>query len=840
MMVASPDHRRMTDVFISYARKDQPFVRTLCAALEARQRDAWVDWEGIAPTAAWLSEIKAAIDAADTFVFVISPESLASEVCALELDHAVQHNKRLVPLVRREAEGRPVPAALARLNWIFMREQDELDAAVDTLVQALDTDLDHVKLHTRYLQRALQWQARDFDNSDALRGRDLVDAESWLAQSGGKAPQPTSLHNRYVIDSRRATTRRQRLAGAAVGVGVLVAAVLGLLALQERQAKRQNQQRAIANQLAGESRLALDERDDGLVDAVGLAAEAMRRLDSLGERSLAVDQALRRALALLPSPPAVIALDAEGETRAVGFSTGAAHVAIATSLGRVRVVDLNERRTVGAWTLPMQAGDSLRAIAVDAGGTRVAVWNYASGTGHSRLSLWDAARAVEITSCDRDHDFKGPGAALGPQGKLWVDSTVWRFDGCQPGPIGDPPAIVGALTLSPDGGKIAASVRERGDRQRWIELRDAQSGARLARWPHGDAIAQLWWGDGDRRLAAVDFNRRDFLRWDIASPGRPSELRLAEPVVAVADGAVATGVRDSSVLRIRSSATGAETHRLLHPGPVQAAAFSADGQTLTALVGKQLWRWPLAAAVDLGSAASRPMAAPTAVTLPDILQARIEAEGKTVLAVAPCPDLRTLAVTSGSITRAGWQARTELWSVPQARSLQSFDLLQTLGSGMRGLDDRAAALLACSADGRLLAMPARDAVVVREVEGGALVARLSHPGLRAVAFTPDAAFGATTGRGPVRIWQLDTGAEVARLLDETPVESLAFSDDGRVLATRRADRTQTHFWQPRQMIGAACARLPRPLSPETWQRLFPDVAYVETCAAVGAASASTR
>ncbi|WP_394359020.1 toll/interleukin-1 receptor domain-containing protein [Leptolyngbya boryana] len=37
----------MRDVFISYSRKDKPFVEQLHQALEAQNQDAWVDWEDI-------------------------------------------------------------------------------------------------------------------------------------------------------------------------------------------------------------------------------------------------------------------------------------------------------------------------------------------------------------------------------------------------------------------------------------------------------------------------------------------------------------------------------------------------------------------------------------------------------------------------------------------------------------------------------------------------------------------------------------------------------------------------------------------------------------------------
>ena len=92
----------MTDVFISYSRKDKAFVQVLNQALANSKYDAWVDWENIPLTADWWEEIKAGIEGADTFIFVISPDSIASKVCGQEIDHAVENNKRLLPIVYRE------------------------------------------------------------------------------------------------------------------------------------------------------------------------------------------------------------------------------------------------------------------------------------------------------------------------------------------------------------------------------------------------------------------------------------------------------------------------------------------------------------------------------------------------------------------------------------------------------------------------------------------------------------------------------------------------------------------------------------------------------------------
>jgi len=68
-------HVTMSDVFISYSRRDIDFVRHLFDQLKARDREAWADWQDIPPTADWLAEIYSGIEAADTFLFVISPDS---------------------------------------------------------------------------------------------------------------------------------------------------------------------------------------------------------------------------------------------------------------------------------------------------------------------------------------------------------------------------------------------------------------------------------------------------------------------------------------------------------------------------------------------------------------------------------------------------------------------------------------------------------------------------------------------------------------------------------------------------------------------------------------------
>ncbi|MBD1846699.1 toll/interleukin-1 receptor domain-containing protein [Cyanobacteria bacterium FACHB-63] len=228
----------MSDVFISYSRKDKEFVQALHAALEAEERDIWIDWEDIPATADWWQEIEQGIEGASTFVFVISPDSMVSEVCNREIDHAVKHHKRLVPIVRREGGEIAKTHPLSRHNWLFFRQEDAFDRGFAALMTAIEIDLEYVRSHTRLLERSIEWDKKDRNESFVLRGDDLKDAEAWLMQGERKEPRPTELQREYIGASQTAEEKAQILFVAGqkakrmvqVGSGVLALTLIGAVA----------------------------------------------------------------------------------------------------------------------------------------------------------------------------------------------------------------------------------------------------------------------------------------------------------------------------------------------------------------------------------------------------------------------------------------------------------------------------------------------------------------------------------------------------------------------------------------------------------------------------------
>lgn len=191
----------MSDVFISYARRDGSFVESLQEALRKAGRSPWIDVHGIRPAEDFMQAICDAIDRAQAFVFVLSPDSVSSKICARELEHAEQGHKRLVPVVCREVQDSLVPAALRSLNWIRlaadgaprkarllgMFEPSPFELLVRQLIDAVDTDLPWVRMHTRLLWRATEWNSNGRGKDHLLRGKDLTTV---LSMVGDEAREP--------------------------------------------------------------------------------------------------------------------------------------------------------------------------------------------------------------------------------------------------------------------------------------------------------------------------------------------------------------------------------------------------------------------------------------------------------------------------------------------------------------------------------------------------------------------------------------------------------------------------------------------------------------------------
>ena len=202
---SSPDKLR---VFISYSRNDLDFADQLNAALEACGFECFIDRHGISGGEDWKQRLGNLISEADTVVFVLSPASAHSDICAWEVEEAARLGKRILPVNCRQLEGTNPPPRLRDLNYIFFYADPQLPGSgfgtgLARLIAALSTDFDWLREHTRYLQRATEWDRGGRPANRLLSGDDIAEAKAWVARRPPSAPEPTALHLDFIRASEQ-------------------------------------------------------------------------------------------------------------------------------------------------------------------------------------------------------------------------------------------------------------------------------------------------------------------------------------------------------------------------------------------------------------------------------------------------------------------------------------------------------------------------------------------------------------------------------------------------------------------------------------------------------------
>jgi WD40 repeat protein len=742
----------MPDVFLSYSRRDIEFVRRLHGALTARQKDVWVDWEDIPPTAEWLVEVFAGIESSDNFVFVITPESLASEVCARELEHAVSQHKRLVPILHLKGD-RPVPESLSARNWTYIRPEDDFDAAFEQLVTALETDLEWVGAHTRLLSRALEWEQRDRDGSLLLRGRDLGEAERWAAgQAPERDPQPTPLQLEYLLASRSATTRRQRVVVGAALTAVVVSSALALAAWQQRNTAVEERGRA-----ERAARLALSRQ---------LAAQAEARLDTSAEQSLALAaraarvagteearSALRRALRAAPARhvlpvSGLPVLDAE-------LSPDGRRVLTASEDG-ARILDARTGKPLASF--PAGAGlssarfsrDGLRVVTADTDTAKV--WRAVPGVGSPEASFGDAPLAAA---------FAPGGAVVATVGG--GSAELWRRSGKLVRRLPTPGApTFRSVTFNPAGDRLVAGG------SRGAYLWETATGDLLARLGTGKVADAVFSPDGSRiATAEPDGVARIWL----ASTGKllaeldGSDAEL-QGIAFSSDGLLLLAAGDDQTARLWEVDAAVPIAELfVGGGSVQAVSFG-DGDRLLATADQSgevtVWRSPASPALELRAPNDEP-----------------------VLAVAFSPDGKLLATAGQDGAARLWDARTGSPGavLPHADPPEG-DWVESV---------------AFDPSGRLVVTAADDGVAkVWLVPNGSLRATLFATGetqLLAAAFSPDGSLVVAGGARGIHSWAWRASRRSTRVpAYEKRVTAISFDPAGDDFATASTDHS-VRLWE---------------------------------------------
>lgn len=198
----------MSDAFICYSRKDGTVARALCEGLTARKLQVWMDVRDIPGGARWSDEVRAAIDAAGSFVYLASPRSVASKECDREVNFAADNWKPIVPVVIEAVPDDRLPAPVSDYEFISISGNNVLDQ----VAAAVRRDYVWKRTQSELLERARLWERGE---GELLDGPDLGRAEQWLDQALQAGRAPSDLLRTFLARSREKSDERMQIQRAA-------------------------------------------------------------------------------------------------------------------------------------------------------------------------------------------------------------------------------------------------------------------------------------------------------------------------------------------------------------------------------------------------------------------------------------------------------------------------------------------------------------------------------------------------------------------------------------------------------------------------------------------------
>ncbi|MGD1855297.1 MAG: TIR domain-containing protein [Leptolyngbyaceae cyanobacterium] len=740
------------DVFISYSSADADIARALNTALQSQGKTTWFDQESIAAgTANFQREIYQGIELSDNIVFILSPRSVSSPYCRQEVEHGARFNKRFVTILHQPVSTADLHPELAKVQWLdFSQQRGNFTTHFNHLIRILDTDRDHVQSHTKWLQRALEWQQKEKSPDLLLRGAESTLATQWLqnAQTHQKTPAATQEQTAFITASQtalEAEIRRDKrqtriLQSMLVGMSALCLIAVGAGAI----AWRKSSSLALDQDAEQTSRALITQPVEGLAQTLNLVGKNRTRL---WEMRPSVRSALRNAVGITVEKNRLV-----GHKDAVWSAVYSPDGQLIASGGFDRTIRLwqPDGTPVGQ---PFEGHtDEIWSVAFSPDGQTLA-----SGSSDGTMRLWDLQCNL-LGSPFEGHQGHVKTVAFSPDGRLLASGDqagtvrLWNRQGEARSLQAEGESVVWSVAFSPDGTQLI-SGRENGQVQLWstqgrlLKTLTGHTGAviAVAVSPDGQLIAS---GDQDQIIRL----------WDAQGNLLQTLEGHTDSVISLAFSPdsqwLISGGNDNTVRVWSREGQPVGPPLIGHEYYVYSVAVSPDGQTI--LSGGEDWTLRL---WDLPTALKR--------------QARSIHQGA-VNAMALHPETETLATGGDDATVRLWTNQGETGALP-----------------FRG-HDAAVLSVDISPDGQTLVSGSADTTVKLWTRGGREIATLNQhqAPVNAVAIHPTQSLLASgSDDRTIRLWDLQ-GNPLAQLdgHDDT-VNAVIFSPDGDLLVSGSDDRT---------------------------------------------------
>jgi RNA polymerase sigma factor (sigma-70 family) len=380
-----------------------------------------------------------------------------------------------------------------------------------------------------------------------------------------------------------------------------------------------------------------------------------------------------------------------------------------------------------------------------------------SGSHMGTVRFWDPATGKEQRSFTA-HQGGVIGLAMSPDGKTLAtgswDRNIHLWDlatGQQLHALTGHGSEVSRLAFSPDG-KVLASGSKDGTARFW----DAASGQALNTIAaHNGEVRGLVFSPDGKRLATSGTDKAIHI-WDTQSLKKlascEGHTNSVESVAFSPDGKLLASCGRDTTARLWDSATGKETRSLKHESWLERVAFSPDGKLLAVAGGwgGKVHLWDLAAGGD---------------------KPRWTGKQPQSIGLAFSPDGKKLA-------GAGWEATVRVWDVATGKEE---------GAAPAGGHTGWVYAVAVLPDRKTLVSTGSDGtVIVWDLASGRELRRMTghKERVHCLAVAPDGKTVATGGRDKtIRLWDVATGKAVSEIAAGGCVHGLAFSPDGRHIAS---------------------------------------------------------
>jgi WD40 repeat protein len=634
---------RQDEIFISYSRQNSDFVKQFVAELGNHNIDPWFDMDDIPKSREWWREIQKGIEGANAFVFIISADSLQSQVCNWELAHALNLSKKIIPVLYEDVfANKDLLAGLSNLVWEnpdsqqinandnwkrvadlnFVRYCDDtnLVSSVDEIVTTARTDFDHREQHTTLGFRASEWEQRAKDSGFLLIENELKVAQEWLDDADGKEPPPTELHKEFIQASQIHNQTLRRIRWAAIGGSVVavIAIVVSLIAGQNAIVSTNQVSTSEAEVINAQVQVGNVETQvvDAQITATSIVLEAEEQIFSRelarqaqvifndGDHNLGLSLAVEANL--ISNPPlssqnifAKLAYQ-PAQRRQLAGHTGRVY-SVAFSPDGSQIVSGSEDNRLILWDVA--SGEiihrfeghtsDVNSVAFSPDGSQIV-----SGSYDKTLILWDVANS-ELVHRFEGHTLGVRSVAFSPDGSQIVsgsyDKTLILWDVASSelvrrfrGHISE----VNGIAFSPDGSQIVSASGHFEYKDNQLILWDVASGEIMHRFEGADishVFSVAFSPDGSQIVSGSEDEGP--ILWDVASGElmRRFEGGHTSWVLSVAfspDGSqIISGARDKTLILWDT-----ETGKLLRRYPsndqtsrmyaLNSVAFSPDGSQI--------------------------------------------------------------------------------------------------------------------------------------------------------------------------------------------------------------------------------------------------------------------